>query len=321
MQAAITGGTGFIGSHLVDSLLERGWQVRILRHKRLPHRKDVESIAGQVDRPEALYRLFSGADVVFHLASAMGAAQIGSRDFFRINVGGTEAVLQVARKIRVKRVVHVSSAGVLGAVPEGVIASEDFPPRPITVYDKTKWLAEKAALLAARKGQEVIVVRPGWVYGPRDRRTLKLIKAVRKKLFFLVNGGKSRQTPIWVQDLVEGMVAAAEKGRSGVVYHLAGAEILTVEQMAAAMAGCLQVKLRRWSPPLALLKLGASVGDGFGRLFQHEFPLTSARLSFFLHSKPLSINRAKEQLGFNPVTFFNEGIERAIRWYKESGWL
>ncbi len=321
MQAAITGGTGFIGCHLVDGLLERGWRVRILRHQRPPHRTDVESVVGEVDRPEDLDRLFAGAAVVFHLAAAMGGSQMSIRDFVRINVGGTEAVLQAARKAGVKRVVQVRSAGVLGSVPEGVIAAEDYPPRPITVYDKTKWLAENLALQASREGQEVVVVRPGWVYGPRDLRTLKLIKAIKKKLFFLVNGGKGCQTPIWVKDLIDGMVMVAEKGKTGLVYHLAGEEILTVEQMASAIASSLQVKLRKWSPPLTLIKLSAHIGDGLGRIFRHEFPLTSGRLSFFLHSKPLSINRAKEELGFKPVTTFTEGIEKAIRWYKENGWL
>lgn len=189
MRAAITGATGFIGSHLVDFLLEQGWKVRILRHLRPPHRRDVELFEGQIDQVQDLLSFCQGADFIFHLASAMGSAQLRGEEFYRINVEGTTALLEAARKSKVQRFLHVSSAGVLGAVPDGQVADENYPPQPITIYDRTKWMGETIALEAAKAGVDVIVVRPGWVYGPRDRRTLKLIRAIKKRVFFIVGNG------------------------------------------------------------------------------------------------------------------------------------
>jgi len=321
MLAAVTGATGFIGSHLVDSLLERGWKIRILRHLRSPHRSEVEIFTGRIDQVEDLMPFCEAADCVFHLASAMGSAQLEVREFYRINVEGTKALLEAARKSGVKRFLQVSSAGVLGAVPEGVVADEKYPSHPLTIYDRTKWLAERLALEAARDGLDVVVVRPGWVYGPRDRRTLKLIRAIRKGFFLMAGNGQGRQTPVWIDDLIQGLLLAAEKGRKGEIYHLAGQEILRVKEMAREIASACKVKFRPISLPVFPLKLAALCLDRVGLWMGHEMPLNSSRLSFFLHSKPLAIDKARRELGYSPAINFRPGIMRAVNWYQERGWL
>jgi len=320
MQAAITGATGFIGSHLTDALLAQGWKVRILKHRRPSHRKEVESLEGRIDLIDDLIPFCEGADLIFHLASAMGSAQIKARDFQRINLDGTRGLLEAARITRVPRVVHVSSAGVLGAVPEGVIADETFAPKPVTLYDKTKYLAEKLAVEASSY-LNIVVVRPGWVYGPRDRRTFKLIRAIKKKRFLMVGPGQGRQSPVWVSDLVQGLLLAAARGKAGAIYNLAAGEILTIKEMVTVIAAALGARLWPGSLPVWLAKISAFFLDQLGRLSRREMPLNSSRLSFFLHSKPLSISRAKEELGFAPQVLFRSGIPKAIRWYQEQGWL
>jgi dihydroflavonol-4-reductase len=321
MLAAVTGATGFIGSHLIDSLLERGWKIRILRHFRPPHRSEVEIFTGRIDQVQDLMPFCEGADFVFHLASAMGSALIEEREFYRINVEGTKALLEAARRSGVKHFLQVSSAGVLGAVPEGVVADEDYPPHPLTLYDRTKWLAEKLALEAARDGLDVVVVRPGWVYGPRDRRTFKLIRAIKRGFFFMAGNGQGRQTPVWIGDLVQGLLLAAEKGRTGEIYHLAGREILRVKEMAREIASACQVKFRPLPLPVFPLKLAAYCLDRLGLWLGREMPLNSSRLSFFLHSKPLAIDKAWKELGYSPAVNFSQGIIQAVRWYQEQSWL
>ncbi len=321
MRVAITGATGFIGSHLVDSLLEQGWKVRILRHLRPPHCREVELFEGPIDRPQELISFCQGADIVFHLASAMGSAQLKAEEFYRINVGGTEALLKAARESKVMRFIHVSSAGVLGAVPNGLEADENYPPQPITIYDRTKWWGEKIALEAAKTGLDVVVVRPGWVYGPRDRRTLKLIRMIKKGLFFIAGNGQGRQTPIWIKDLIQGLLLAAERGRRGEIYHLAGNEILTIKNMVRMIASACQVKFRPIHLPVLPLRIVASFFDKIGLLLRREMPINTSRLSFFLHSKPLLINKAQRELGFNPSMKFFPGITLTVNWYKEKGWL
>lgn len=321
MQAAITGASGFIGSHLVDSLIEQGWKVRVLRHLRPPHRCEVELFDGRIDQIKDLLSFCQGADLVFHLASAMGSAQLKAEEFYRINVAGTKALLEAARESKVPRFIHVSSAGVLGAVPDELVADESYPPKPITIYDRTKWMGEIMALEAANIGLDVIVVRPGWVYGPRDRRSFKLIRAIKKGLFFIVGNGQGRQTPIWIKDLVQGLLLSAEKGKGGEIYHLAGDEILMVKDMARMIASACQVKLKPIHLPILPIRVAASFFDKIGLLFRQEMPINSSRLSFFLHSKPLIINKAQRELGFKPTVNFSLGIIQTVCWYQEQGWL
>lgn len=321
MLAAITGATGFIGSHLVDSLLEQGWKVRILRHLRPPHRKEVELFEGRIDQIKDLLSFCQGADTIFHLASAMGSAQLKGEEFYRINVEGTKALLEAAIKMKVPRFLHVSSAGVLGNVPHGIVADENYPPQPITTYDRTKWQGEKIALEAAQAGLDVVIVRPGWIYGPRDRRTLKLIRAIKKGVFFIVGNGRGRQTPLWIKDLIQGLLLAVEKGKRGEIYHLAGNEILMVKDMVKMIASALQVKFKPIHLPIFPIRIAASFFDQIGLLLGQEMPLNSSRLSFFLHSKPLAIEKARQELGFRPVSNFREGITQAVSWYRDQGWI
>lgn len=321
MLIAITGASGFIGSHLIDSLLERGWKIRALIHLTPPHRPEIEAVRGEINQVKDLRSLCDGADWVFHLASAMGSAQLKANEFYRINVEGTKALLRAAKEAGIKRFIHISSAGVLGAVSSGVIADEQYPPHPITIYDQTKAMAEAFALHEAKKGLDVVIVRPGWVYGPRDRRTLKLFRAIKKKFFFFVGDGQGRQTPIWIGDLIQGLMLAAEKGKKGEIYHLAGSEILTVKEMVEKIAQAMQVKLTSLHLPSLPLKLVALAFDRLGLWLHREMPINSSRLSFFLHSKPLAIEKAKKELGFKPKINFRTGLSLTVNWYIENRWL
>ena len=178
----------------------------------------------------------SAADIVFHLASALGGSLIDRREFFRINAEGTEAVLEAARKAGVPRIVHFSSAGVLGSVRDGDVADEGYPARPVLAYDHAKLAGEKAALKAAAEGMDIVIVRPGWAYGPGDRRTFKLIRMVVSGPRVMAAKAAARQTPVHINDLVKGVRLAADRGRKGEIYHLAGAEILTAGEIVRAIA-------------------------------------------------------------------------------------
>ena len=163
MRAFLTGGSGFIGSHLIDALLEDGWRVAALSH-RTPIQQSgrVEEIASDITDLRALESGMKDTDVVFHLASALGSSLINRQEFTRINAAGTEAVLEAARRARVPRVVHFSSAGVLGCVRDGDVADEGYPARPILAYDHAKYAGERAALRFAADGMDVVIGRPGW---------------------------------------------------------------------------------------------------------------------------------------------------------------
>ncbi len=322
MQAFVTGAAGFIGSHLVDALIQKGWRVRALIHRTpLAQVKGVELVTGDIGDRRVLAAAFDGVDVAFHLASVLGSAVVSQEEFRRINVEGTAAMLEEARSKGSVRFIHVSSAGVLGSVPSGEAVDETFPPRPLSIYDRTKLEAEKMALDAASSGMDVVIIRPGWAYGPRDRRTLKLIRAVaRKKLPFLPRG-RAKQTPVYVDDLIAGILLAARFGQRGHVYHIAGEEILEATEIVAAIGRACSVRVHPFPVPIFLALLAARGLEAVSAPFKKEPPLNRAKLSFFIHSKPLSIKKARAELGFRPRVDFRHGLDLTIAWYRNAGWL
>jgi dihydroflavonol-4-reductase len=322
MRVFITGGSGFIGGHLIESLVGRGFEVRALfHHSPLRPNDKVETVQGDICDKERLSRALKGTDILFHLASALGSSAIGRDEFRRINALGAESVLESARSAGVGRAVHLSSAGVFGAVRKGEIAAESTPPKPITVYDKTKLEGEETALRFAREGLDVVVVRPGWAYGPGDGRTLKLIKAVGSGRFIMATRGRGFQTPVYVDDLVKGILLAGEKGKRGEVYHLAGGEIMTVRNMVDAIAAACGRKPTRFYLPLLPARLAAFLLEKAFAPMHREPPLGRSKLSFFIHSKPLAIDKAKRELGYAPEVDFRSGMARTVSWYRSQGWL
>ncbi len=322
MRALITGASGFIGQHLVRELAARSWDLRLLVHeKTLDWPETCEIITGDITDPASLVGPLQKVDVVFHLAAALGASLIGEEGFARINVQGTTNLLQAAQALGVERFVHFSSAGVVGRVEPNQTADENYVCRPQNPYDRTKWEAERLALKHARNGQNIVVVRPGWVYGPEDRRTFKLIRAIARRKFLLVTKGKIWQNPVFIDDLIQGVLLAAEKGTQGEIYHLSGPETLSVRQIVDTIAAAAGTQVPKFTLPLFPVKVAAWKLDLAFRIFRREAPLTPGKLAFFVHPKPLSSLKAQQELGYHPTTEFQTGMIRTITWYRSQGWL
>jgi len=322
MRAFLTGASGFIGSHLVEFLLKKKWQVRALRHQSKIHREEeIEIIRGDVRDFYTLKDALEETDVLFHMAASLGSDLISKDEFYKINAEGTKNVLKAAQDKKVKRVVHLSSAGVLGSIEKNEIASEEYPLNPMSIYDESKLEGEKVALQMAQEGMNIVVVRPGWVYGPGDKRTFKLVKSIAKKKFVLVSKGTTWQTPIYIQDLIEGILLCTERGREGEIYHLSGGEVLRVREIVEIIASATGKKIPSFTLPLLPVKLTAWSLEKIFSIFRKEAPLNLAKLSFFIHPKPLSIKKAEKELGFAPRKNFKEGMALAVSWYKENNWL
>lgn len=322
MRAFITGASGFVGSHLVDFLLAQDWQVRALVHKNpVVSQERIEVVEGDIRDFRDVKDALEGVDVLFHLAAALGASLIGRQEFRNINVHGTENILRAAREKGIRKAVHLSSAGVLGAVKKNEAAAEDYPVSPKNIYDQTKLEGENIARWMAREGMNIVIIRPGWTYGPRDRRTYKLVKAIHKGRFLLVTKGKTKQTPVYIQDLVRGIFLCAEKGRQGELYHLAGSEVLPIKEIVETIADAAGKKIPPFRLPLFPVRLAAGLlAFGFSN-FNKEAPLTPSKLSFFIHPKPLSIQKAGQELGYSPEFDFKRGMALTLAWYKKNHWL
>lgn len=322
MRALITGASGFVGTHLIKKLLKNNWSVRILIHNKNIHEsRDCEVFTGDIGDKKVLEDALREVDVLFHLAAALGGALLAKNEFFRINAAGTQKVLEAAFNAGVKKAIHFSSAGVLGAVQNNEAADEGYPTGPISAYDQSKLEGEKIALNFAKEGKPVIVIRPGWVYGHGDRRTFKLIRAIAQKKFILVTRGQAHQTPVFIDDLLQGVMLCVEQGRSGEIYNIAGDEVLTVRQIVENIAIATNSTIPKISLPLFPTKVAAWKLEKTFRLFKKEAPLTRGKLAFFIHPKPLSIQKAVRELGYVPQTNFQTGIAQTVAWYREQGWL
>ncbi len=301
MKLAVTGGTGFVGAHLVDRALEAGHEVVALTRREQPRRDRLTWVAGDLSDRAALARLVAGADAVIHVAGILSAP--GEAEFERGNVLGTEAVLAAAATADVRRFVHVSS-----------LAARE--PR-LSMYGASKARSEA---LVERSGLDWVIVRPPAVYGPGDRETLELFKMARRGLVAMPPAG--RASYIHVDDLVRLLVALAgpkaptgvilepDDGRPGGWPHRA---------FGTALATALGVSAVTIQAPKRLLQWGARLD----RLIRgNGAKLTPDRVSYFCHSD-WAVDPAKAP----PPALWKarietpEGLKSTADWYRAKGWL
>jgi dihydroflavonol-4-reductase len=228
MKAFVTGGTGFIGQHVVRKLLERGYDVAALARSDSSaatlQAAGAQVVRGDISDKAAMRAGMAGVDVVFHIAAWY---KVGDPDWLqaeRINVGGTRNVLTLAVELEVPRIVYVSTIAVFGDT-QGQLPTEDdeLAGNFRTEYERTKWLAHyKVAVPLIEEGAPIIIVMPGGAYGPGDHSFLGQLMTMFYRGVPVVTGPETAFTYAHVEDIAEGIVLAAEKGELGETYILAG---------------------------------------------------------------------------------------------------
>src|SRR4030042_3168083 len=226
MKICVTGGTGFIGYHLCLNLLKLKHDVHILARDpgktQMLIRNGAKIIEGDLADTIDYENFFSDCDVLFHVASLLGPQGLPYKMFYQVNVGGTKKIVSVALRMKVPKIIHFSSVGVLGSVSANPV-TEDAPCNPGDAYEKTKYEAEHWVLQQSLFHQGIAIIRPAWVFGPGDRRTLKLFRALQKGRFFFIGNGNGLQHPVYIDDLIDGCMLAMEKSvKSGEIFHLGG---------------------------------------------------------------------------------------------------
>jgi dihydroflavonol-4-reductase len=232
MKAFVTGGTGFIGKHLVRQLVERGYDVVALARSEegagTLRQLGAEIAHGDVTDVTAMRPAMRDSDVLFHLAAWY---KLGSRDWHHaesINVGGTRKVLRLAQELGVPKIVYTSTVAVFGDT-KGKLVDENYTSDGpfLTEYDRTKWLAHyKVAVPFIEKGAPIVIVMPGGVYGPEDPSVNgELLRRFYRGQLPVVPGPETTWTYAHVEDVACGHILAAEKGRIGESYILAGPAI------------------------------------------------------------------------------------------------
>lgn len=326
MRVLVTGATGFTGGHLARALAARGYAVRALVRDTVAAQPlrvaGIELATGDLRNPEAVSAATRGVDVVYHIAAIYRQAGLRTEEYRAVNTAAVRTVIEAAARAGARRVVHCSTVGVHGDV-ERPPAGEDAPFKPGDVYQKTKLEGEQVARQAAADtGVDVVIARPTGIYGPGDRRLLKLFRGVARRRFAILGRGEIFYHLTYVDDLVEGFRLCGEMpAAAGRTYILAGAEVTTLNELTrliAAEAGVAPPRLRLpvwpfWAAGAVCEALCAPIGV--------EPPLYRRRVDFFTKSRAFDISRARAELGYNPQVDLKEGIHRTLEWYRMNGWL
>ncbi len=334
--ALVTGGTGFIGSHLVETLIRRGSPVRCL--VRSPERTQLlrelgaEIVVGDLDRPDSLDEATRGASVVYHLAGC--TKSLSESEMFRVNEAGCEAVARAcAGQLHPPRLVVVSSVAASGPAARGQIRVEGDPPAPVSIYGRSKLAGEEAA---ERYSSQVptTIVRPGIVFGPRDPAFVKMFRTIRLIRFHPSPGlSPPPLSYIHVADLVEILLRAAERG-TRLPAHKNGSPALgryfavMGEYPSYAELGRLVRPMlsRPFAPviPLAspLAWCVAGVSEAVGKLRGRPQDVSFDKLREALAgSWACSTAAASRDLGFSPPKPLGARLKETVDWYAREGWL
>jgi dihydroflavonol-4-reductase len=329
MNILITGGTGFIGSRLALKCLEGGDSVLIFGQVNTPgeeeNRKLLESrgatvILGSVTDRERVIDVLQGVDIVYHLAAAQHEANVPDQRFWDVNVTGTRTLLEASVKAHVQRFIYGSTIGVYGSPDHGPITN-DSPLQPENVYGVTKLAAENL-VLSFQQELPVAIIRISETYGPGDHRLLKLFKAIKKHVFFMIGSGKNLHHLIYIDDLVEGLLLSAVAEEAvGKTFVLAGHEPITTNAMVTTIANHLGVSIRRFRAPLFPFLSLAAVLEAILRPLGIQPPLHRRRMDFFKKNFAFSLEHPAKILGFTPRHTFNQGVAATLRWYTDMGYL
>jgi len=326
VRVLVTGATGFTGGHLARSLVRRGYQVRGLARQadqaeRL-RSENIEPVIGALEDRKALEVAVANVDVVYHVAAIYRQAGLPESRYRAVNATAVGTLVEAAARAGATRLVHCSTVGVHGDV-EHPPANEDAPLRPGDAYQRTKVEGEKLAReAAARTGLAVTIARPSGIYGPGDRRLLKLFKGVARRRFVVLGSGDIFYHLTYIDDLVEGLRLCGEvPAAANRTYILAGGEVTTLNELIAIIAEHAHVAPPQLRVPVWPVWLAGALCEMLCVPFRIEPPLYRRRVDFFTKSRAFDITRARQELGYAPQFSLRDGIARTLAWYKEHGWL
>jgi dihydroflavonol-4-reductase len=326
VRALVTGATGFTGGHLARGLVARGRTVRAL--VRDPRRAadleatGVELAVGDLRDRAAVAAAMTGVDVAYHIAAVYRQAGI-SKDIYRaVNADAVREVVEAAARAGVRRVVHCSTVGVHGDV-EHPPANEDAPLRPGDIYQETKLEGERLAVDAARRlGIELTIVRPTGIYGPGDRRLLKLFRGVARGRLPILGSGRIYYHLTYIDDLVEGFRLCGEHpAAAGRTYILAGGEVTTLNELVVLIADVAGARPPWLHLPVWPFRAAGALCEAVCVPLGIEPPIYRRRVDFYTKSRAFDITRARTEIGYAPRVGLREGARRTLDWYRQHGWI
>jgi len=323
---AVTGATGFLGSHLCDRLINDGFNVSVLARDPDKAQKFegrvAKTVIGDIADKKAIAGLVDGADIVIHLVSNFRTASGPPESYRHINVDGTATVLEAAKKAGVKRFIHCSTIGVHGNV-KSTPANEESPFSPGDLYQETKVESENIVRDSiGTSAMEIVIIRPCSIYGPGDMRMLKMFRMLANRTFFLVGPCRENFHAVYIDDLLDGFMNAMEApGIDGDTFIIGGDAYLPLEQYISVVAKAVNAPPPFLRFPYWLFYGGAVLCEAICLPLKIEPPLHRRRVRFYKNNRAFDISKARRLLGYKPRVSLEAGMKRTADWYREHGFL
>ena len=320
---AVTGGTGFVGSHVVDTLCAAGLRPKVLVRDAAAPRwiagAPADLVLGSLEDAGSLARAVEGAGTVLHLAGRVTSDSAAAFD--EANRGGTERLVEAVRTVaRDARLVHVSSLAAVGPSAERSGVGPEARPAPISDYGRSK-LAGERAVAALGDAAWWAIVRPPAIYGPRDTDVFEFFRMAQRGVAVLP-AGERWVTIAHVADVVRGILAAAAVGVHRRVLHLGEPEPRRLDRMLVELAAAGGRKVRLIPVPAAAVRAVGAASGALRRLGLVDSALTSdkARELVARHWSARTVD-SLEALGLGPQVTLPEGARETWAWYRQQGWL
>jgi nucleoside-diphosphate-sugar epimerase len=327
VKAFVTGATGFVGSHLAAALVERGDTVVCLA-RRPEQAAFIASLGalvapGSLEDGAALAAALRDVEVVYHVAGLTAAAS--EQEFLAVNEAGTRRLIEAAHRAvpHLQRFVYVSSIAAAGPAPRGGRLAEDAPCRPVTAYGRSKLAGE----VVVRRSPALpwTIVRPGVVYGPRDRELLRLFRIARLGVAPVFGLGRQEVSIVHVEDLADAIVRAALEPRAlGQTYHVAHPTPVTQRELALAVGRAARggrAPLILPVPPLLAAPIVRAIGRAAAASGRRSVVDADKLAEFLAPSWAASVEKAQRELGWRASRALAEGLDATAAWYRAEGWL
>jgi nucleoside-diphosphate-sugar epimerase len=321
MKILVTGGTGFLGRHLIGTLCRRGYNLRVLTrtpsdHPWLRDMPRVEVMQGDLQQPNSLKDIALGCQKVVH-AAGLFSMWGGAGNFAATNLEGTKSLVAEAIAAKVERFIYVSTVAVIGKPTPHLIIDETHPPQPDDAYQASKLDAEKVVLNAVSHGLPALVLRPGAFYGPLGDYAFNRLFFTdpMRGIIMQMDGGRYIIFPVYIQDVAEAIAHSLEQGRVGEIYNVCG-ECLSHRDAFTIV----KREANLWFPRLNIPKF---IGLNFARFLTLVSNITRIEpfypiglRSYVFNDWHVSSEKAQRELGF-VATPFAEGVRRTLQWYRD----
>lgn len=327
MRVLVTGGSGFLGSHVTEQLKSAGHDVvclvRASSNTTFLETLGVSLAEGAVDDAPSLDAAVKGVDAVVHCAGLVKAKT--REDFDRVHVGGTKSLIEacLAKAPKLRRFVHVSTAAVMGPGAAGEKLTSDSPTNPQTMYAKSKLAGEEAAL-AFKNALPITILRPPAIYGPRDNEILQFFQMVRRTHLAIRLGDSMKAlSMVYGPDVADACIKAIDADvPSGSIYFVDDGRAYAFEDMARSIAAGYGFELLGTVKlPAPLIRVAAKFSDAYAKATDKAVMFSTDKLGeLFMEHFVVDASSARKDLGWEPKVLFPEGARITAAWYRQHGW-